>query len=115
MRSKQRSRKARHREVLWFLLTGTGLLGGCTTPSGYKPVLPDTCEWVKFPYTWICIDPNEGNKVPEQETSSWQPLPLGSFDEAFDPPLSIADLEEAITEMKLSPWCSCRLVDVTVQ
>jgi hypothetical protein len=69
-------RKAGRREALWFLLSGAGLLAGCTIQSGYKPTLPESCVWAKFPYTWLCIDPEEGDAVPEQETKLWEPIPL---------------------------------------
>ncbi len=47
-------KKFKHREVLpkmavWYLFGGAGLLGGCHTPSGYKPALPESCSWLKFP------------------------------------------------------------------
>ncbi len=71
-------RNCSRREAVWFLLSGVGLLGGCVSPSGYKPTLPESCVWTKFPYTWICIDPKEGEVVPEKETASWDPFPLGS-------------------------------------
>jgi hypothetical protein len=69
-------REMHRREVIWLLLSGIGLLGGCSTRPGYKPTLPESCVWLKFPYTWMCIDPNEGMPVPEQETSKWDPIPL---------------------------------------
>lgn len=86
-------RKVGRRETIWFLLTGAGLLGGCVSPSGYKPALPESCEWLKFPYTWVCIDPKEGNMpVPKQETEMWKPLPLDKLDWVYEEPISYEEL-----------------------
>lgn len=90
-----------NRKVYWFLLGAAGLLAGCSTPTGYKPVLPESCTWLKFPYTWMCIDPEEGKAIPSKETAAWDFIP---YDDPrcdgvkFDPPLSIEDL----TELKAS-------------
>lgn len=89
-------REAGCRKALWFLLSGVGLLGGCQTRYGYKPTLPESCVWVKFPYTWVCVDPEEGRPVPEQETKLWDPVPLASISRqhqfAFENPIRWEDL-----------------------
>jgi hypothetical protein len=85
-------RKAGHREMIWFLLSAAGLLGGCITRSGYKPVLPESCVWTKFPYTWICIDPKEGEAVPGEETKLWGSYPLENLDFEYSTPLQWEDL-----------------------
>jgi hypothetical protein len=94
------NREVNRRKVVWFLLSGAGLLAGCSTPSGYKPTLPESCTWLKFPYTWICVDPKEGNEVPSSVTSMWDSIPLYSPKckdvELFTPPYQWEDLERAI-------------------
>ncbi len=90
-------KKFKHREVLpkmavWYLFGGAGLLGGCHTPSGYKPALPESCSWLKFPYTWVCIDPEEGRHVPEEEASARGPYPLETLDFAWKSPLKWEEL-----------------------
>ena len=90
------------RKVHWFLLGVAGLLAGCTTPSGYKPALPESCTWLKFPYTWMCIDPEEGKAIPEKETAAWDFIPHDDPQcdgVVFDPPLSIEDLVELKASM----------------
>lgn len=93
-------REVNRRKVVWFLLSGVGLLVGCSTPSGYKPTLPESCTWLKFPYTWICIDPKEGGVVPGAETSMWDSIPLYSSKckdvGFFTPPLQWDELERAL-------------------
>lgn len=95
-------REDANRKVCWFLLSVAGLLAGCTTPTGYKPVLPESCTWLKFPYTWMCIDPEEGKAIPKKETAAWDFIPLddprcGTV--IFDRPLSIEDLTKLETSM----------------
>lgn len=86
------ARKCDYREVIWLLLTGVGLLGGCSTSSGYRPTLPESCVWAKFPYTWICVDPEEGKVVPKQEAESWGPYPLSMLEFTFSHPLQPIDI-----------------------
>ena len=64
--------KCSRREAILILLSGVGCLGGCQTPSGYRPTLPESCVWLKFPYTWMCIDPREGGDVPPSKESTEQ-------------------------------------------
>lgn len=92
------SRETSRRKMLWFLLTGAGLLGGCHVRPGYKPVLPESCVWVKFPYTWICVDPEEGKAVPGEETLKWKTIPRKTFDFCFAPPLSRGRARELLLQ-----------------
>jgi hypothetical protein len=85
-------RKSVRREAIWLLLTGSGLLGGCTTLSGYKPDLPESCVWAKVPHVWICVDPEEGKPVPDTETKLWGSYPLSMLEFVFEPPLQPVDL-----------------------
>lgn len=80
--------------VVWYLFGGAGLLGGCHTPSGYKPALPEECVWLKFPYTWMCIDPNEGKPVPREEAEMRGPYPLENLDFSWSSPISWDDLRD---------------------
>lgn len=86
-------RKVNRREMVWFLLSASGLLGGCVTRSGYKPELPESCVWVKFPYTWVCVDPEEGNVIPPEETALWGSSPLTTLDFAWTCPLQWQELQ----------------------
>ncbi len=89
---KVKRRETPHRMVVWYLFGGAGLLGGCHTPSGYKPALPESCTWLKFPYTWVCVDPAEGRHVPEKEASVRGPYPLETLDFAWESPLRWEEL-----------------------
>lgn len=97
-------RKISHREVVWLLLTGAGLLGGCSTHSGYKPALPDSCVWAKIPHVWICIDPEEGRPVPEKESKLWGSYPLSMLEFQFDFPLQPVDLLALCKENGRIDW-----------
>jgi hypothetical protein len=88
---KFKRREAPHM-VVWYLFGGAGLLGGCHTPSGYKPALPESCTWLKFPYTWVCVDPEEGRRVPEKEASMRGSYSLETLDFIWESPLSWEEL-----------------------
>jgi hypothetical protein len=97
-------RKTHQGNLVWLLLTGVGLLGGCSTTSGYKPTLPDSCVWTKFPYTWICVDPEEGKVVPKQETELWGPYPLSMLEFTFPQPLQPVDILNLRKEDGVIDW-----------
>lgn len=102
------TREGGDRKVYWFLLSVVGLLAGCSTPSGYKPTLPESCTWLKFPYSWICIDPEEGKAIPRKETLAWEFIPPDHPQcdgVVFDPPLSIEDLTDLKADLlNLNPF-----------
>lgn len=112
--------KVNSREVIWLLLTGSGLLGGCSTLSGYKPDLPESCVWVKIPHTWICVDPEEGHTVPKEESELWGSYPLSMLEFQFNPPLQPIDVLclrneagaidwKAVVKSNMNPhWCFAR-------
>jgi len=53
--------KVNRRKAIALLLGGMGCLGGCETTLGFKkPVLPESCYWLEFPYAWVCFPLNEG-------------------------------------------------------
>ncbi len=101
---KNHTLKKARRETVWLLFGASGLLGGCSIHSGYKPDLPESCVWTKFPYTWICVDPNEGHTVPEQETKLWGSYPLSMLEFTFPHPLQPGDILNLRKENGFIDW-----------